>query len=494
MMRIPPAADAAHAHQVVGGKAQQRLTRELGLTDQLSLGQTTHGLDPAKGLLDALAHLQAGFVALVPLDATIHRRVLVLGRHERRDLELSAALDEGLAVIALVGPDRGPLVLVAPTLQHLQRRLALGGTVGMGDLHVHDQPVAVLHEDVAHVAQAGLVALALLEQPGIGVRGAGVGVVAALLPFEVHLGVAPRRCAAVIVLALEAFVRGPGLDQRAVHAEVFVAGKSAPLGAELDALKEGASEVFVEQAFAVGTEGGVVPDLVFDVQAHEPAVEQVVVDGLDQLALAADGEQDLQQQSLEDHFRRHRGAAPAGIHRLKLVVHRRQQRVDHGAQLAQRVCLRHSLFKADVAEHRLLEVLVASHRPRLGRSPMASDRSGRRGRRQGIFQRPVKSLRPVFNPVKAFRWRPLLQSKHLAVNAVFVSGRSCAKVEQLHPASSRHSQIIGCFAAGAVLRFAELVASKRSLNIRTVGAAVRRSNGLGRCGAQFIPNTCLYPT
>jgi hypothetical protein len=69
MMRVPPAADAAHAHQVVGGKAQQRLARELGLTDQLGLGQTTHRLDPAKGLLDALAHLQAGLVALVALDA-----------------------------------------------------------------------------------------------------------------------------------------------------------------------------------------------------------------------------------------------------------------------------------------------------------------------------------------------------------------------------------------------------------------------------------------
>ena len=53
------------------------------------------------------------------------------------------------------------------------------------------QAVAVLREDVAYVAQAGLVALALLEQPDIGSRGAGVGVVAALLPLEVHLGVRP---------------------------------------------------------------------------------------------------------------------------------------------------------------------------------------------------------------------------------------------------------------------------------------------------------------
>lgn len=67
-----------------------------------------------------------------------------------RDLELSAALDEGLAVVALVGPDRGPLVLVSPAVEHRKRRLALGGTAG--DLDIHDQPVAVLHEDVPHVA------------------------------------------------------------------------------------------------------------------------------------------------------------------------------------------------------------------------------------------------------------------------------------------------------------------------------------------------------
>ena len=389
MMRVPPTAQTAHAHQVVGGKAQQRLARELGLTDQFGLGQTAHCLDPAKGLLDSLAHFEAGFVALVALDAPIDCRVLVLGRHVRRDQEPATALDEGLAVVALVGADRGPLVPVAPAFEHRQRRLALGGATGMCDLHIHDQTVAVLHEDVPHVAQAGLVARALLEQPGIGIGGAGMGAVAALLPFEVHLGVASGWRAAVVVFAFETLVRGPGLNQRAVHAEVFVAGKPAPLGAELDALEEGARQVFVEEAFAVGAEGGVVPNFVLDVQADEPAVQQVVVDRLDQLAFAADGEQDLQQQGLEQHLRRHRRSATAGVHRFELAVHARQQRIHHGAQLAQRVCRWHSFFKADVAEHRPLEVLVASHLSCRSCCGMASDRSGRRGRSQGIFQRPA---------------------------------------------------------------------------------------------------------
>jgi len=69
---------------------------------------------------------------------------------------------------------------------------------------------------------------------------------------------------------------------------VFVTGKSAPLRAEFDALEECAGEVFIEQALAVGAEGGAVPDLVFDAKAHEPSVQHVVVDRLDQLAIAAD--------------------------------------------------------------------------------------------------------------------------------------------------------------------------------------------------------------
>jgi len=104
----------------------------------------------------------------------------------------------------------------------------------------------------------------LLDVPNCG---ALVRVVAALLAFEVDLGVAPWRRSAVIALAFEAFVRGPGVDEGAVHAEVFVAGEFVPLGAALDAFEEYPGQVFIEGPVAVGAEGEVVPDLVFDVQA-----------------------------------------------------------------------------------------------------------------------------------------------------------------------------------------------------------------------------------
>jgi len=163
-----------------------------------------------------------GLVALVPPDAAVHGRVLVLGSDVRRDLEPSAALDEGLAVVALV-------------------------------------------------------ARALLEQASIGIRGALVG--------------------------------------------------SSPASGR----------------------------------------------------------------HFEQHLRRHRGPAPAGVHRHELAVHRRQQRIDNSAQLAHGVSRWHSLFETDVTEHRPLKVLAASHRPLRPRAGLASDRSSHRACRRGIFQRPVRA-------------------------------------------------------------------------------------------------------
>ena len=69
------------------------------------------------------------------------------------------------------------------------------------------------------MAQARLVAPTLFEQPGIGVRGAGVGVVTAFLAFEVLLGVAPGRRVAVRVRPGQWCGRGSGAHaaRRYVH-------------------------------------------------------------------------------------------------------------------------------------------------------------------------------------------------------------------------------------------------------------------------------------
>lgn len=396
MMRVPPATQPTHAHQVTRGKAHQRLPRQFGMSDELGLGKAAHCLDPAKGLFDALSYFEAGLVAFVSFGTPIYGRVLVLGRHMRDEIECAAAFDKGLAVVPLVGPHSDPLAWVGSATEHGQRRLAFSGAAGLAHFHIHDQAVAVLHQDVTHVAQPRLVTLALIEQAGVGIRGTGVGVVAALLALEVDLRVAPCWWRTVVVFALEAFVRGPSIHQRTVHAEVIVAGELGPAGGEFDPLEEHAGHVFVKQSLAVGTERGVVPILVFQVQADKPAVQQVVVNGLHQQPFAADGEQDLQQQRLQEHLRLHRGASACRLHRFKLRAHGRQQGIDQPVQLAQRVFGWNPLFEADVAEHRPLKILCASHlgcRLRLGLGGL--HRSCCRPACGELFQRPVNQGLPT---------------------------------------------------------------------------------------------------
>lgn len=116
----------------------------------------------------------------------------------------------------------------------------------MGDFKFHAQSVAVLHGGLPRIAPAGFVTRTLLEQPGIGVRGSGVGVDAARLAFEVHLSAASGRRGTVIVLALAALMRSPGLNERAVHAEVFVTGQPYAKATDLHPFEEGTGQVFVD--------------------------------------------------------------------------------------------------------------------------------------------------------------------------------------------------------------------------------------------------------
>ena len=60
-----------------------------------------------------------------------------------------------------------------------ERGRALGGAASLGHQRIDDQTVAVLHQEVAHVAELGLLAVALAHQPRVGVGGRGMGRVAA---------------------------------------------------------------------------------------------------------------------------------------------------------------------------------------------------------------------------------------------------------------------------------------------------------------------------
>ena len=103
-------------------------------------------------------------------------------------------------------------------LEHYLRSAALGGPVGERDPAGHRQPMPVLHGSVAHIAELRLPPGGLAIKTALGIAGARMRVVLALLSVEI----APAIFVAAAVHGAEALVRGPRLDQRSVHRKMLV--------------------------------------------------------------------------------------------------------------------------------------------------------------------------------------------------------------------------------------------------------------------------------
>ena len=78
----------------------------------------------------------------------------------RRDLEVAPFGHEICCAIGLVA-SYGYVFRARNLFQHHQRGIAFGGSVGLEHLAVHDQPVAVLYQQIRVVTQLGFLALAL---------------------------------------------------------------------------------------------------------------------------------------------------------------------------------------------------------------------------------------------------------------------------------------------------------------------------------------------
>src|ERR1700685_3112505 len=113
-------------------------------------------------------------------------------------------------------------------LDHVERSGTLSPAAGLGQSRINDKRIAVLRHQMSHVAELGLLACGFAEQPGIGIGGRGMRIVAALLATEVTFRIAPAAPAAAFscrwvaaILRHEALHTGPGFDQRAVNGEVL---------------------------------------------------------------------------------------------------------------------------------------------------------------------------------------------------------------------------------------------------------------------------------
>src|SRR3989442_6968546 len=147
-----------HADQVVGGGGELGPELVSSHPDVAQLPATSHGLHPAEDLFHpfarTLGHRVAGMTNRAPVQGAPAHSGDVLC-HLRRDIQLTAVLYEPSGVVGLVSSD-GPPSLAADmsaALQHARRGVPLREPRRLVNGDVDDQPVAVLHENVAAEAE-----------------------------------------------------------------------------------------------------------------------------------------------------------------------------------------------------------------------------------------------------------------------------------------------------------------------------------------------------
>src|SRR5579859_6047168 len=92
--------------------------------------------------------------------------------------------------------------------------------------------MAVLADRMTQITQLGRGAFALSIELRLGVRRGGMRIVQALLAMKIPSRVATSTAGRVIraILGTKALVRGPGINQRAVNAEVLIAQQPGHAG------------------------------------------------------------------------------------------------------------------------------------------------------------------------------------------------------------------------------------------------------------------------
>lgn len=107
------------------------------------------------------------------------------------------------------------------------------------------------------------------------------------------------------------------------------------------------------------------PDRIVHGQANEPAIQEVVLGLLHELALRANAEEDLQEHRAQQLLRCDAGtpALDVGlVHAGEQAVHLEQRFVDHRADRAQRVIRGHEVLQAAHSEQALGEGIGSAHR------------------------------------------------------------------------------------------------------------------------------------
>jgi len=266
------------ANEIVGGRGQHEEPFDQAASAMSGLAQAADRLHPAERLFDALALDRADALAGMAGCAGINCRtpVGIVLRDMRRAAALAAAGHEVGGVIVLVAAHRAARFGVV--VDHVERDGAFGGAIGLGQSCIDDEPVAVLHHQVPHMAEFCFLAGTLAKQPRVRVGGRRMRVILAFLTMEVALGIAAAAAFSswrfTLVLGHKTLHAGPGLDQRAVDRKMLARKQLAHLRQVQDDRHELGRDIAVEQPVAVLAEHGRIPHWVIRREADEPAKQR----------------------------------------------------------------------------------------------------------------------------------------------------------------------------------------------------------------------------
>src|SRR5437773_9701623 len=270
--------EISDAYEVVGGQGEGEDPVHPGKTAMSQLPDHADRLQPAEDLFDLLPLPLAYLVRRVPRCPAIHGTTLDLARDVRCYVALAQVVHEGGYVVALVGTERDPLSSWN-IAEKRERHVPFCGSIRVAHLPANGQSMAVLHDDVTHEVELRFLP-ALGHQARIRVRRRLVGIVASLLPVEIHGGIPwiIRRLLLVrSILPLEALQAGPGLHQRSVHREVLARQKISARRFGQNLIKEDLVDFTMQQPITVLRERRGIPHAVVQSQAHKPAIKDVEV-------------------------------------------------------------------------------------------------------------------------------------------------------------------------------------------------------------------------
>jgi hypothetical protein len=346
----------SHAHQIVGeGKCPVHFAHPA----VPNLPHERNRLEPSETFFYPLPLLLADGVTRVPRGATINRAAAASSqvlRHVRPHAQIAALLHKPERVESFVAADGQRLR--AGKLFHHDQRIAFRRPVGLEYFRIHDQPVAILDQQVPAVTQLGLLPLALARQQSVRIGLRLMGFVRGAA--KVHRGISGivRRKRRLVLLRLETLQTRPRFQQRAVHGEVLIRcgpwpALALPRAPETPWPRRPPAN---RSRFLLNVVGSQTSSSAFSPTNQRR--QQVVVHLFPSANARYGSSTAFAAQQL---LRRNRRTADACVHCVEPSGELSEYLVHHRPDSAQRMILAHALFGRQITEHMILLLIVSAH-------------------------------------------------------------------------------------------------------------------------------------